>query len=84
MDGDALTVASVTSGAAARRSLNGDGTVTFTPAANFNGAASFTYTATDGTAVSNAATVTVDGERRVNDAPVAVGGRAGGDAKTPR
>ena len=37
--------------------LNGNGTVTFTPNANFNGAASFTYKATDGTAQSNTATV---------------------------
>ena len=50
--------------------LNGNGTVTFTPNANFNGAASFTYTATDG-ADSTPATVTVN-VAAVNDAPVAV------------
>jgi hypothetical protein len=32
-----------------------DGTVTFTPSANFNGAASFSYTITDGTSTSNSA-----------------------------
>ena len=39
--------------------------------ANFNGTDSFTYTATDGTAVSNVATVTIT-VTAVNDAPVAV------------
>ena len=45
-----LTIASVTSGTGGTAVLNGDGTVTFTPNANFNGAASFSYTASDGTA----------------------------------
>ena len=49
VDGDTLTIASVTSGTGGTAVLNGNGTVTFTPNANFNGAASFTYTATDGT-----------------------------------
>ena len=44
--------------------------MTFTPAANFNGAASFSYTATDGLASSNTATVTIN-VAAVNDAPVA-------------
>ena len=38
----------MTSGTGGTAVLNGNGTVTFTPAANFNGAASFSYTATDG------------------------------------
>ena len=71
LDGDALTIASVTSGAGGTAVLNADGTVTFTPALNFTGAASFSYTATDGTLASNAATVTVT-VTAVNDAPVAV------------
>ena len=50
--------------------LNVDGTVTFTPNADFNGDADFTYTVTDGTLTSNTATVTV-GVAAVNDAPVA-------------
>src|SRR5207302_1488099 len=49
--------------------LNGNGTVTFTPNANFNGAANFSYTATDGLATSNTATVTVN-VAALNDAPV--------------
>ena len=67
VDGDTLTIASVTSGTGGTAVLNANGTVTFTPAANFNGAASFTYTVSDGTATSNAATVTVNvsgGQRR--------------------
>ena len=36
-----------------------DGGFTYTPDANFNGTDSFTYTASDGTAASNVATVTI-------------------------
>ena len=49
-DGNPLAIAAVTSGTGGTAVLNGNGTVTFTPAANFNGAASFSYTATDGVA----------------------------------
>ena len=57
--------------ATARLTLNADGSFTYTPNANFNGADSFTYTANDGTADSNVATVTITVDA-VNDAPVAV------------
>jgi VCBS repeat-containing protein len=50
--------------------LAADGTFTYTPAPDFNGTDSFTYTASDGTAVSNLATVTI-AVTAVNDAPVA-------------
>ena len=56
--------------------LNADGSFTYTPAANYNGADSFTYTANDGTADSNVATVTITvtrGQRRAG------GGRRRGD-----
>ncbi|WP_339462978.1 retention module-containing protein, partial [Pseudomonas sp. EA_105y_Pfl2_R69] len=72
VDGDTLTIASVTSGNGGTAVLNADGTVTFTPNANFNGVADFSYTVTDGTLTSNTATVTVN-VAAVNDAPVAVG-----------
>ncbi len=50
---------------------NGNGTVTYTPNANFNGSDSFTYTVKDnGGATSNVATVTIN-VGVVNDAPVA-------------
>ncbi len=51
--------------------LAANGTFTYTPAPDFNGTDSFTYTASDGTAVSNVATVTIT-VTAVNDAPVAV------------
>ncbi len=51
--------------------LNADGSFTYTPTANFTGTDSFTYTASDGTAVSNVATVTMT-VTGVNDAPLAV------------
>ncbi|MCK4394849.1 tandem-95 repeat protein, partial [Candidatus Bipolaricaulota bacterium] len=50
---------------------NGDGTVTYTPNANFNGSDSFTYTVKDnGGATSNVAIVTIN-IGAVNDPPVA-------------
>ena len=67
-NGDPLTIASVTSGIGGTAVLNANGTVTFTPAADFNGAASFSYTATDGALSSNSATVTVN-VAAVNDGP---------------
>src|SRR5258705_12559313 len=47
VDSPTLHIASVTSGTGGTATLNGDGTVTFTPTANFNGPASFTYKASD-------------------------------------
>ena len=58
--------------------LAANGSFTYTPAANFSGTDSFTYTASDGTAVSNVATVTIT-VTGVNDAPVA----ANDTASTP-
>jgi len=58
-DGNALSsllVANVLNGAL---SLNQNGSFTYTPHPNFHGVDSFTYQATDGTASSNVATVTV-------------------------
>jgi Ca2+-binding RTX toxin-like protein len=48
--------------------LNADKTVTYTPAANFNGDDSFTYRVGDGYSVSSTATVTIR-VAAVNDAP---------------
>jgi YD repeat-containing protein len=67
-DGNTLSIKSVTAGTGGTVLLNQDGTVTFTPTANFNGAASFSYIATDGTADTAATTVTVN-VGAVNDAP---------------
>ncbi|UUZ74434.1 cadherin-like domain-containing protein [Polaromonas sp. P1(28)-13] len=66
VDGDALTVSGL---AASSGSLtaNADGTWSFTPAADFNGTVSFTYSVSDGTAaVAGSASLTVTA---VNDAP---------------
>ena len=71
---DTLSIGAVTAGTGGTPVLNTDGSVTFTPSANFNGVASFSYKATDGSAanaLSNSATVTVN-VAAVNDAPVAV------------
>ncbi len=56
---DALHIESVTSGTGGTAVLNSDGTVTFTPNADFNGTANFTYTVSDGLLTSAAATVNV-------------------------
>ncbi|HKO59437.1 MAG TPA: Ig-like domain-containing protein, partial [Thermoanaerobaculia bacterium] len=50
---------------------NANGGFTYTPAANYNGADSFTYKANDGTSDSNVATVFIT-VSPVNDAPIAV------------
>jgi VCBS repeat-containing protein len=51
-------------------SLAADGSFSYTPNANFNGSDSFTYTVSDGLAMSPPATVTIT-VRSVNDVPVA-------------
>lgn len=69
VDGDSLTVQSVTQGANGSVSTNGT-TVTYTPAADYNGSDSFTYTVSDGNGGTDTATVNVT-VNAVNDAPVA-------------
>src|SRR5207249_1559757 len=69
VDGDALTVSLGTE--PAHGTLTGTApTMTYTPALNYNGPDSFTFTAKDATLVSTAATVTIT-VTAVNDAPVA-------------
>lgn len=70
-DGDTLTVSAVTQGAHGSVVINGDNTVSYTPAANYFGADSFTYTASDGNGGTDTATVSVS-VSNVNDPPVAV------------
>ncbi len=71
IDSTSLT-ASCTGAAGGTVQDNGDGTIDFTPAANFNGAITLTCTATDdkGAQTSSSATIVV-GVTPVNDAPVA-------------
>ena len=71
VDGERADGASLVSGPAhGTLTLNADGSFTYTPAANYNGADSFTYKANDGTADSTVATVAIT-VAAVNDAPVA-------------
>ncbi|MER9397476.1 Ig-like domain-containing protein [Mesorhizobium sp. M0615] len=70
VDGDALTPVLVTGPANGTLTLNLNGSFTYAPTANFSGTDSFTYKASDGTAESNIATVTLT-VTPVNDAPVA-------------
>ena len=59
LDGDTLSVSAVTAPAHGTAAVNADGTITYTPAANYNGADSFTYTIGDG----NGGTRDGDGHR---------------------
>jgi len=69
-DGDSLSAVVVSGPAHGSLNLNADGGFTYTPAANFNGIDTFTYQASDGSAQSNPATVTIT-VTPINDAPVA-------------
>ena len=66
--GDMLFAELVTGPSHGELTLNGDGSFSYAPGLNFNGADSFTYTANDGTAVSNTATVSIVVDP-VNDTP---------------
>jgi VCBS repeat-containing protein len=70
-DGDPLKIASVGKAAHGTVTLSDDGSVTYTPDADYNGPDSFTYQASDGSVLSNVATVAID-IAPVNDPPVAV------------
>jgi VCBS repeat-containing protein len=71
VEGDALTFSVAAGPAHGTLSLNANGSFTYTPDANYNGADSFTYKANDGSLDSSVATVNVT-VNAVNDAPVAV------------
>jgi VCBS repeat-containing protein len=80
IEGDSLTYNHT---APTHGTLTGTGAnLTYTPAANFNGSDSFTFTANDGTANSNVATVSIT-VNSVNDAPtVAITSPKDGDTYT--
>ena len=59
VEGDPLTVSSVSQGGNGTVVINPDNTVTYTPNTGFTGVDNFTYTASDGTDDSNVATVTM-------------------------
>lgn len=69
-DGDALTLAGVSDAVGGTVAINAQGNVVFTPNANYNGAASFSYTVSDGNGGNSTATVSLT-VTPVNDAPVA-------------
>ncbi|HEX3476903.1 MAG TPA: Ig-like domain-containing protein [Kofleriaceae bacterium] len=71
VDGDVLTIASVTQPAHGTVAIVSGHEVTYTPAADYNGADSFTYTVADPGGASATATVTL-AIAAVNDPPVAV------------
>ncbi|MBI1244082.1 MAG: tandem-95 repeat protein, partial [Alphaproteobacteria bacterium] len=83
-DGDALTYAIPQDGGPAHGTvaLNPDGSYSYTPAANFNGTDSFTYTVSDGNGGVTTGTVQVS-VAAVNDAPTTSGGTASGNEDTP-
>ena len=70
-DGDTLSISSVSQGTNGTVVNNGNGTITYTSAANFSGTDSFTYTVSDGKGGTDTATVNVL-VAAVNDKPVAV------------
>ncbi|OYO30849.1 Ig-like domain-containing protein, partial [Janthinobacterium sp. PC23-8] len=72
VDGDAITYAKATDPAHGTLVVNTNGTYTYTPAKDYNGADSFSYTVSDGKGGSNTYTVAVT-ISPVNDAPAGSG-----------
>ena len=70
LDNDELTVVSATKPANGGAVLNKDGTITYTPDANFTGTDSFNYTIEDEEGLTDTATVTIN-IGSVNDVPIA-------------
>src|SRR5205823_3734965 len=70
VDSTTLTATLVSGPANGVLTLNPDGSFIYSPSADFNGTDTFTYLASDGTLVSNIATVSIE-VNGVNDAPVA-------------
>ncbi|MFI8384433.1 cadherin-like domain-containing protein, partial [Pseudomonas sp. NPDC079069] len=80
-DGNPISITSVQAATHGTVALVG-GNVVFTPNANYNGPATFTYTVSDGKGGLSSATVTV-GIKAVNDAPVAAADSATTNEDTP-
>ena len=81
VNGDSLSVSSVTQPSNGSASLV-NGEVNYTPAANYNGPDSFTYTVSDGKGGTDTATVNLT-VNAVNDAPVAADDTKTTDEDTP-
>ena len=80
-DVDSLTAVKDSDPANGLVTVNSDGSFTYTPNTNYNGADSFTYHANDGTSDSNVATVSIT-VNWVNDPPVALADSASTDEDT--
>ena len=83
VDGDALTFGLASNGGPAHGAVtvNPDGSYSYTPAANFNGTDSFTYTVSDGKGGTTTGTIAVN-VAAVNDGPTTSGGAASGNEDT--
>src|SRR5207249_1544281 len=82
VDSATLTAALVAGPSHGTLALNANGSFTYTPAANFNGTDSFTYTASDGALSSNVATVNLT-ILPVDHEPVAANDSFATDEDTP-
>jgi Ca2+-binding RTX toxin-like protein len=80
VENQALSITGVANATGGTVSLSG-GTIVFTPGQNFNGAASFRYTASDGNGGTSTGNVTVN-VAPVNDAPVATAETVNGTEDT--
>ncbi len=81
VDGDTLTIDSVSQPSAGTATID-SGAILFSPALNFTGDISFTYTITDGNGLGDSATVTVS-VTPVNDGPQAADDNAQTDEDMP-
>jgi MYXO-CTERM domain-containing protein len=81
IDGDTLTVTVTSTPASGVATVNADGSITYSPAPDFNGNDSFTYEVSDGNGGTDTADVDVI-VNAVNDAPVALDDSATTDEDT--
>ncbi len=82
VDGDTLTAVVVSGPSSGTLTLSANGSFDYTPAPNFHGVATFTYTASDGEVTTGAAMVTIT-VASVNDAPSASGDSYSTSEDTP-
>ena len=82
VDGDALTITSISAPAHGSATINPNGTITYTPAADYHGPDGFTYSVDDGHGGTATASVAI-AVTPVNDAPVAAADAATTAEDTP-
>ncbi|MDP2524432.1 cadherin-like domain-containing protein, partial [Neptunomonas phycophila] len=81
-EGDTLSITGVSNPTNGTVVLNADGTITFTPDADFVGEATYDYTITDGNGGTDTATVTIDFVD-MNDGPDAIDDSFNGEEDVP-